>query len=273
MRVVIVGLAKSGTTAMLYKVANSLNNPVVLMEPVRPWKERSWRRKNRVGQDAVAKLLIGKLAPNSIAWSYDDSKPLEITPLDYGSFGYFEKKVFIVRDPRDIIVSHMLHRAQSYVGSDSGIRKYLDLLMEKELAPQSKSILPLVLPVLDMAYLQYVFDAGIAFVTEHTDYFVITYEDFIAGNLASLEIYLGMNLTGSATVDSKWRHLARTKSSGSWRKWFSPEDAAFFKPMLTPYMSAFGYDSEDWEIGKDESIPPSEGSEYVKRWLVGNTAV
>jgi len=265
MRVVIVGLAKSGTTAMLCKIAGSMDNPLVLMEPKRPWKERSRRESNFGG--VVAKLLIGQAATNSVGWSYDDPKPMEIVPLDYTSFDCFEKKIMIVRDPRDIIVSHMLHKAGYHAGSEAGIRRWLDLLMEKEASPQSKSILPLLLPLLDAAYLQHVFDAGVAFPSEHPDYFVVTYEDFISGRIEPLEAYLGMRLVGVADVGSKWQRVVRTKGSGSWRKWFSLDDVEFFKPMLTPYMVAFGYDLKDWQVGDNRPVPQSEGSDYVKRWL------
>lgn len=274
-RIIIVGLAKSGTTALCFKIGNSLNDPFILVEPP-SWDKtlaRRWRRwRRRHGSDVVAKLVIGKGSGDDPPPENDGSHVVTGVPLlqDYASFDQFDKKVMIVRDPRDVVVSHLLYRAGYHVlwnRSRLDIHKYLDLLRRKESAPQSVSILPLLAPSLDMAYFRIAFDATIAFRQEHQDYFFITYEDFICGHLAPLEAYLEVPLLGAAEVGHMYSRVARTKASGSWRKWFSQEDVEFFKPLLAPYMATFGYDSEDWEVGKSEPIPSIEGSDYVKKIL------
>ena len=89
MKIVIAGLPKSGTTALFYKIKNSLpRNAKGLFEPFKyipnPEDEKF---------DLVAKILFW---PNRLE-------------ADYDSWGCFDKKIMIIRDPRDRYISEFLY--------------------------------------------------------------------------------------------------------------------------------------------------------------------
>src|SRR5437763_8059030 len=125
MKIVIAGLPKTGTTRIFYKIRNSLEDPVrEMFEPSSYEPEPA-----DTEQSVLAKKLI---APKHVA---------ELT-----SFEGFDKKIAIVRDPRDWVISMLLYDVFSLPIHENpeAIRQILDLLRRKEEIPSAVSVLELI---------------------------------------------------------------------------------------------------------------------------------
>jgi hypothetical protein len=119
MKILIAGLAKTGTTGLLYLIANSLGRSrKLLFEPkVCPPEAKA------DGGDIVAKVLLGR-------------------QLDAGSFAHFDKKITIFRDPRDRMVSSILYSQYhaNYLADEKSVSLVRECLERKEADPASVSI-------------------------------------------------------------------------------------------------------------------------------------
>jgi hypothetical protein len=92
----------------------------------------------------------------------------------------------------------------------------------------------------------------------------VRYEALVAGPLPELERYLEVELAGTARVDPEHGHVPRTRGSGDWRHWFTPDDVAWFEPVLAGYMRHYGYPA-DWGLADSPVIRPEHCTEYVAR--------
>jgi hypothetical protein len=253
MKILIVGLARSGTTALYFKIKAALPEKTwCLYEPPR------FDPSDPGGApDVLAKILIAP--PNT---------------YDYASFRDFDKKIMIVRDPRDSTVSRILYRpcgSRVFRQDEAKVAAVIDALRRKEVDPRSISLLALLdlyrrltgevwLPRSPELIAQ-----ALDFHRNNGDFIVYKYEDFIARNYVAIEDYLGVALPdGEADVTTQYEHVARTKAAHDWKNWFTAEDVAFFRPQLAPYMRAYGY-PDDWTLAAEPCIRPEHGSDYVRR--------
>jgi hypothetical protein len=193
--------------------------------------------------------------------------------FDYASFRDFEKRIMIVRDPRDNLVSRILFRpggSQAFRRDETNVAAFTQALRRKEADPRSISLLALIelfgqltgedwLPRFTML-------TGLALDFHHDngDFIVYKYEDLVAGNYAAIKDYLGIVLpVGEADVTPQYEYVERTKAARDWQNWFTAEDVAFFRPHLAPYMRAYGY-PDDWTLAAEPCIRPEHGSDYVR---------
>jgi hypothetical protein len=267
-KIVIYGLAKSGTSALFYKIRNSLPpGTIELFEPssfgpldrVRA-RLRALRR-GHVRPDVVAKLL-----------------PWDRRPVRIGDFDGFDRRILLVRDPRDRLVSDLLYRSYNAAFAADGPRalEFLRLLRAKEAEPGEVPILRLVeaFDRLERAagsradwierYQRRGLLQPMQFHVERPRLAVFRYEQLVDCQFASLEAALGMSLGGPAEVPPALNRVVRTKRYGAWRDWFTPEDVDSLRPMLTPYLDLY-YPSADWDLNPSPSLDPEEGSLYVER--------
>src|SRR5690348_3976598 len=87
MRTVVFGLGKTGTTALFFKLKQAMPADTrALFEP------RSFSADLAPARDVLAKVLLG--------YNRD---------VDTSAFLSFDRKVFLVRDPRDTLVSRVLY--------------------------------------------------------------------------------------------------------------------------------------------------------------------
>lgn len=254
MKIVIVGMARSGTTALFYKTKNSLNTNIKCLFEPKDYKYLPLK------EDILIKILIG-----GENWKN----------VDYNQFNNFDKKILIIRDPRDRIISELLYniRHTKFYNEDK-IKDFISALVKKENKSDSLSVLELfkLREKLDgkdssnnsiKKYITNLITEELKFHKKHPDYFIIKYEDFIDGKLDNLEKYLGFKLKGEAKVEGIYKRVERTKSYGDWKNWFSKEDIAFFKPLFSEYMKKYSYEN-DWKINKKQIILPKHCSEYAK---------
>jgi hypothetical protein len=264
MKILIVGLARSGTTALYFKIKQALPNTTwCLYEPPRfdPSDPGGF-------PDVLSKILITHTAD-----------------FDYASFHDFEKRILIVRDPRDHLVSRLLYRAcadAAFRNVDANVAGFIDTLRHKEAHPHSVSILclldrynslrdkshppnPSTSSGVPRSWAIGAYPVALEFHRTQDRLFTYKYEDFVAGNYVAIQDYLGIALPeGEATVAASYEHVGRTKSANDWKNWFTEDDVAFFRPHLAPYMRAYGY-ADDWTLAAEPCIRPEHGSEFVQR--------
>lgn len=259
-KIAIFGQYKTGTTALFTKLRNSLPADTrTLFEPLDYTPEAE-----DAGRWVLAKTIL--------------KFPGHPEPVNYDSFLPFDRKLYLIRDPRDWLVSATLFLTQEKVSiytDDRASGWVMDYLHRKEQAPRT---LPL------KVLLEYILSAPPAIDLEHfarrtrslhewciqfenrlrRELFSIRYEDFIDGRLAALEDYLEIPLPGHTEVDEAYDHVPRTRSYGNWKNWLLEEDARLFKPFFDPYIRHYGY-SQDWRPNDQPVIESQYGSHYVAR--------
>src|SRR5215210_8065320 len=133
MRVVIYGLAKSGTTALFYLVKGALAPDAVCLFEPRAFDPRALRPRQ------LARLL-GRVREPDVLAKVLPFRPSE--PADAASFSGFDKQILIVRDPRDRVVSRLLYGVydSTFYRRDEELAAFVGLLKRKEAGPRSVSV-------------------------------------------------------------------------------------------------------------------------------------
>lgn len=257
-KIVIFGQYKTGTTAAFYRIRNSLPDDTrTLFEPTEFVPQRQ-----DAGRWVLAKVILGITEGNAVK---------------YSTFTDFDKKIYLVRDPRDWVISGMLFLLQqqpSLYQDRDRFQKIMALLRQKEEAPESVSVIHIleqILPATSRTSLdslgswiarqhQWLF----AFEDQLDDYYVLRYEELVDDKVTEWERYLEMPLHGKAIVDPVHDHVVRTKGYGNWRHWFLEQDVRFFQPLLSEYIQHYGY-SNEWRLHERPVIDPQHCSEYVAR--------
>jgi hypothetical protein len=260
MQIFILGTGKTGTTAMVYKVAGGLPNCEAFSggEPGKYYGDY---------ENAVYKH------------TYEERKGKSFE-LYQGHLQnvHYDRKIWMARDPRDAAVSRMLYRwHRGYIGKRKQFRKHCELVLKKEQNPGSISFHEICRysghngwprsteEVLDEEQARY--GQIRAFVNSlGSDWFLFKYEDMVAKKFAALNEYLGFEIEGGGEVPKSTgkAKVVRKKATGDWRHWFTEEDVKLFKPVYRPYMEVIGYDCDDWEISSNPVIEPEYSSIYMR---------
>jgi hypothetical protein len=259
MKILILGLPKSGTTALYFSIKHAV-------DPDTGWYgkkydiiyEQWWKPKK---EDILCKFLIGFNERKR----HGNKVPFEI----------FDKSVLIVRDPRDRLVSAMLYAPYNKLyKNEEKLKDFLKLLRKKEENPNSVSLKDLhenltgdrvictqATPL--MGAESDIFDHN--YFTNHV---TITYEDYIDKKWDRIEDYLGFKLE-PPTTEGWSSHVPRQMTYGGWKNWFTEEDVEDFKPIVEEFMLAF-YPHANWDLPKDKVIDKAHSTEYVAKII--NTA-
>ncbi|GAB2502988.1 sulfotransferase family 2 domain-containing protein [Microbulbifer agarilyticus] len=273
MKILIYGLAKSGTTILAEKVRVSLSDFLgvevkTAFEPKGFSLEDGklvYLKKNGIQsseENEVVKTLFDSGVPSEQLAHYEDS---------------FDKKIFIIRDPRDRYISQVFYRW--YAGhnpNETQFQHTLALCKLKQLNPDSVPFVflanrsPGQFQVLRNKLINSYGPVSEFINSRNNDWHILRYEDLIDENLGNLEDYLGFKIKADVSVTRAHRRVARSKAYGNWRRWYTKEDVGFLKPAFTPFMNSVGYDVHDWELERVTSLPSAEGSAYMER-LFRNT--
>ena len=261
MKLLVAGLAKTGTTALYYLLRDAL------LRQVQP-------------RDVVLLFEPDRCPPADelAAAAYTLAKIIVKPGVDAKSFAHFERKVALVRDPRDRIVSEILYSRYHarYAGDPMRVRMVLETLHRKERRPRDVSLLEIyeVMQRSDGSaagrneLVEHVageaarFDA---YVRETPDALIYRYEDLVEGRYEPLERFLELAIHGKPQVPSTEIRVVRTKRYGDWRNWMTDEDIAIFRPLMEPVLAAYGYDAHDWRPSTQPVIAPEHCSGYVVR--------
>jgi hypothetical protein len=260
MKVLILGLGKSGTTAMVYKMAGGLPNCQAFSG----------------GQPGSH---IGNYENAVYKHTYEErkGKSFDLYKAHLQKESY-DRKVWIARDPRDAAISRMLYRwHKGHKGKKKQYEAHLKLILKKEKAPRSISFAELcrysghsewprsIENVVAEEQVRY--DRMHTFVNELGDsWFLFKYEDMISGNFVSLNEYLGFSVKADAEVpvSTGKAKVARKKASGDWRHWYIEQDVELFKRAYRNYMAHIGYDINDWVLKENPVIEPEYASVYMQ---------
>jgi hypothetical protein len=253
MKIVIAGAAKSGTTALYYALKQSL--PRTYAHKFEPGSYVP-----KPGEDGVlAKIIIPSV------------KRIE-------DFDVFDKRIYLIRDPRDVVVSAVLYRiynAREPINPDE-LALYLQGVEQKQRDPASISLVELqtrLSPILraDIGAQDDRVRNSLEFGAQHPDYFVYKYEDLIAARFGALEQYLGFTVRFSGAVDAKHQRVARAKAAGGWRDWFTLTDVQHYRPLFQDFLIKYGYES-DWTLNPNPRISAAHSTLYVQRMLAEGRA-
>ena len=258
-RIAIFGQYKSGTTALCSAIKAALPETTRTLYEPRQYVPQRRDRKHPI----LAKVILGT--------------PENGHSVDYQSFLEFEKKIYLIRDPRDWSVSGTLFLIQqepAVYANSTRLNRILSLLKQKESDPQSIALGTILEEVLHSLpghsltktrqWLERQIAWLFAFEARLGDHCRIKYEDFIDGKTAALEEYLGFILTQDPQVDAAHNHVTRTKGYGNWKDWFVSQDVAYFRPVFEPYIRRYAYDPS-WQLNPQPVIRAEHCSQYVER--------
>jgi len=260
MKVLILGLGKSGTTALVYKMAGGLPDCLAF-------------------SGGLPGKYIGNYDNAVYKHTYEPRKGKDFELYrEHLAKEQYDRKVWMARDPRDAAVSRMLYRwHKGYKGRKKQFDAHLQLVLDKERDPRKISFCEIcryighkewptsIAAVVEEERQRYL-EMKEFVATLGADWFLYTYEDMVSKNFAKLSEYLGFDIAGDAQVPSGTGKdkVVRKKATGDWRHWFTAEDVALLKEAYTPYMKMIGYDIDDWELAASPIIEPQFSSEYMQ---------
>ncbi len=260
MKILILGTGKTGTTAMVYKVAGGLPNCHAFSGGY-PGKH------------------IGDYENAVYKHTYEERKGKSFHVFqEHLSKEHYDRKIWMARDPRDAAVSRMLYRwHRGFSGKKKQYEAHLDLVLKKEKAPHATPFFEICRytghngwprtaeQVFEEEQLRY--EEMLKFVKIlEDDWFILTFENMVENKLDELNLYLGFEVQSEAEVPSSSgkAKVIRKKASGDWRHWFTEKDITLFKPAFTPYMEFIGYDCQDWKLDPQPIIEPEYSSVYMQ---------
>lgn len=260
MNYLVVGKAKTGTTAFSKIIANSIPQSIYHLEP--KGLDYFECKKHDISKPHVVKII----------YEHWQSKPRSRNALIYNELSMkFHKRVFIVRDPRDELISRLLYLVYPWAMSGAykaeKLVQWIELLRMKESNPASVSFYEMA----DAVRVIFGADLFTQLKQNARTYhefiraappgsYVARYEEFVSGNRTGLEDYLGLTFPEKINLDG----LERTRRSASFNNWkeiFLPEDIRRFKEELGAAMNLYGY--EDWDISTPPKLDSSNYSDYV----------
>lgn len=266
-RILIVASGKSGTTALYYTLLKSCPKP----EPRGVFEPQTLDAFRRAA--AVPGAMVCKALPNN--WAE--------LPTSEDVAG-FNRIIHLRRDPRDLLISRILYLAwNSPLVNDPALEAdWMALLQRKERDPRSVPVGELIRQMVrwrritepdwraaHLARTQVVLDLA----ERMPGIFTFRYEDMVAGRFEHLESFLGFAVLRDVEVAPEVDRVVRTKGSGGWRHWFTPEDLEWVRADFGPLVRRMGYDDGDWALAPSPEIRPEHASGYVRRILAQKRAL
>jgi hypothetical protein len=260
----IVGLAKTGTTAIAMTLRNTLRVPDFCMEPT---------DFATIERYTGCERLVIKIIFDHWRTGADELK----TFVRSGFGGDALTTIAIVRDPRDEAISRLHYAAYNYFATrqttDEERAAWIEIFRSKEEAPNRIGLLDMqdqiksrfglgFLPGKDLyeTYIQFIDDivsAGAPGVH------LLRYEDFVRNEIPN--DMLRAILSGSNDVGPQLRRVYRSGSSGAWRHFLTDRDLPVLNKEFEPFLSRFEYPFERTDTLEGSSR--ATGSDYVERLI------
>jgi hypothetical protein len=270
MRIAIFGLTKTGTSALYAKLREAMPaNTECFFEPgpYHLWSLRRRRFLHLAGIRRNLPLLVKFLPFHPGAKDFLDR------------FEPFDHEILINRDPRDRLISGLLYQSfdSQLPERPKAARSFLDRLEAKQQDPASIGVVDLMRELKELQGINFVLrtwledygaaniSAPLSFAARRKGIIPYAYEDLVGRDFDSLAKRTGLVLTDTEPdVGHQLQRVVRSKGSGDWRNWFTPQDIDILQPVLQPYLDAY-YPQADWKLPSDPAIDPSLGSLYVAR--------
>ncbi len=267
-RYVIVGLAKTGTTAVAMTLRNTLRITGFCMEP---------QDLADIGAETSDRLIVKILFDHWV----DRAQKLRQFLSD-ASTGPAPITILVVRDPRDEAISRLHYLAYTYFSTrattDEDRDAWVNIFRQKEAAPQRVGLIDMQTQIIDrfgagFLITQHVYELYLQFVDDvlaksgKTAHF-LRYEDYVGrtiprGPLQAL-------LSGSRDVGAAFQRVHRRGSSGDWHTFLTDGDLLVINGICGAFLRRFEYPLErnTAQASPGEAISHSTGSEYVERLIV-----
>jgi hypothetical protein len=252
--IMILGLAKTGSTGLYNNIKAALlhSGPdyYFLFEPTRPEPLRNIRR-YAPQIPILTKVMIAR-------------EPHLDVPYEH-----FGKRITLVRDPRDMIVSFLLFRP--FVRADvpwEQVEPFVAAIKDKERDPEAHSVQSLHALADELGLASYRLERVVEYMEwqealiDRHHMCTARYEDFIVGKLDDLDDYLGFAVDNRTTTSPWLDHILRAAGTGDWRHWLTSDDVGFYRPHLARYMKRFDY-ADEWQLAEQPVIDPSTASDYI----------
>lgn len=261
--VLVVGSQKTGTTIVATVVQHSLGGGRFYVEP------RSVAFFEKAGLSASPDPVVIK-----ILYEHWMQKQSLLTGIVRGETGFRpDRTVAIVRDPRDGMISAIMYSAYERVlegASREQVSEWVGMVRDKEADPEKYSVTHLTeghnrifrVEYTPASFLETFASYSAWLARNRAHFYLLRYEDFVAGNTAALSACLGREVASNRDMHPEFQRLARTKQSGNWRKMMLDEDVAFVRQRYAGALAAFGYD--DWQA-EPQRTDPAVGSDYIIR--------
>lgn len=209
MRVLILCEGKTGSTALLEGIATALSIENKAMEP----------------GDLSAVLFDGQVVVKKLIENTVDTEMSLLT--------HFDRRIFLIRDPRDSLISRLLYMPYKQVGfdDDNVLSSYLELIRDKIDNPNAISLRAIITSfngIVGTDILRIVRRLNKRsielFNRVSSQFFLFRYEDFVSENRGALENYIGANIPSDIKVEKNFARVERSKAAGEWRHWMTAED-------------------------------------------------
>ena len=257
----ILGSAKSGTTALFYAIRAAINRAMGcdIKGLFEPRNMRAFRHHLESSDDPVwlCKALLAPIMRNM-----------------QDVVDRFDRRIVIYRDPRDNIVSRLLFMPPRLLFDidRSKCDDYIGLIRRKQADPSGLSVLAILRALEGMSkrddLIRNFRDNAIMpaqIRRAHGDRFwMFAYDDLIEGRFERLSEYLEIEVTPDFEVDGQHGHVSRSKGSGEWRSWFLPEDIEYFALDVADDYALLGFDPAE-AAGPNPQIIPETSSHYVQQ--------
>ena len=270
MKILIYGQGKSGTTILLYKIKKALENkfpdivhdlvfePLGVVENDQGLSFRFLKKQTPVKNNYLVKALVANFKNHG--FKLEDVKKLNA-----------EKNILILRDPRDQWLSSFFYKWRTKV--KTAPEQFQQVLRLIECKEKNPDLLPMfAINGFSVAEQQLAAEKLTVMLSrlvkikkhaENNGWLVYYYESLLDNNFEDLNQYLNLKV-GDGEVDEKFSFVVRTKATGNWRKWFTPQDVEFFKPIFNAYLTDLGYDATDWKLNSPAELDANQGSNYLK---------
>ena len=257
-KVIVLGLAKSGTTGLWSVLVKSYPRRYLQFFegqylPSRYNKYFGQTNSEQNPRDVVSKQIIGP-------------------DFNFTDLASFDKIIWMVRDPRDRLISYLLYRHYDYrYDSDEFVREQLDLLRMKERDPDALAMIDLEArlllprPTLESAFFwnDHQKSNFLSTLIEEERAFIFKYEDFVNQEYSGLENFLGIKMSGNAKVPKQFQRVIRSKTHSFWNHWFTQKDVDNYMGLFQPFLEQYGY-KDEWALAEEKKIDPEHCSRYVR---------
>lgn len=258
-KVLVIGRAKSGTSILTYKIADALPDKEIFFEPE--------------GRNGLINLELHKKiakSPNVVTKCIFFSKtPNKLKEISR----FYNKKIWIVRDPRDTLISSFLYLwNKGHNPNKAKFEKAFDLVLKKEKSPTKVSFSEILHGVISLPNFADEYNAIINQVKglDEENWLVFKYEDLVDSQFDKLNDYLGFKVSEETDLPNRFNRVVRSKKYGNWRNWYTRDDLQQFKKLFNDQLDYLGYDSKDWKLNKKKVLPPEQGSEYMEKLFTGS---
>lgn len=276
MNILVIGKAKTGTTVISKTIAGRLPGEVrYFMEP----KDIDFFQNPRTVEylDTTQNNHVVKIIHEH--WSRQ--KKLLIDIVNNKTAFKFDKRIFIVRDLRDELISRLLYYPYALNSQNPDYEKiwqWIEVLNHKEKAPGEISCIELFRKLGEIFAVDGldIIRGSVRVSKAYRDFlenveqphFVVKYEEFMANRLGGLSDYMGINLERNEdeqreTGDEVLNTVKRSAAFNNWKTFFTNEDIAWFKPEVDDILSYFDY--SDWTLTPVEKLEAEHYSGYTKR--------